>query len=143
MIRTILCLAILFFLPLCGLSQTSPPLDTRFNIVLTQSSEPEGVLATLTTTATYPCEGYQLKTRVVRLDDTLTVYVNGLIRPTPCFQTSSNATGTVYLEGISRGVYFLRISYRGESDIYKLIVDDKSFGVISLRSDFTELRSDL
>ncbi len=119
------------------------PLDTRFNIVLTESNEPKGVLAAFTTTATYPCEGYQLRTRVVRTDDTLTVYLNGMVRPSPCIQTSSSATGTTYLSDLAHGIYFLQIIYRGESDMYKLIVDNKTFGVITLRSNFTELRSDL
>ena len=55
----------------------------------------------------------------------------------------SSATGTAYLSGISPGIYYLHIIYREESDMYKLIVGDKWFGVISQRPHFTELRSDL
>lgn len=141
--RSLIWLCVLSLLPFFGLSQTNAPLDTRFNIVLTENTEPKGVLAAFTTTATYPCEGYRLQTRFVRAADTLTVFVNGLIRPSPCIQTSSSATGSAYLGNIPPGICYLRIVYRGESDAYKIIAGDKWFGVISLRSNFTELRSDL
>lgn len=141
--RPFIWLSVLSSLPFFGFSQTNAPLDTRFNIVLTESTGPKGVLADFRTTATYPCEGYRLQTRLARTSDTLTVFVNGLIRPSPCIQSSSNATGTAFLGDISAGISYLQVTYRGESDVYKIIAGEKWFAVIALRFNFTELRSDL
>jgi hypothetical protein len=136
-------LSILSSFPLLAFPQTNAPIDTWFNVVLTKNTEPKGVLAACATAATDPCEGYRLQTRLTRSGDTLIVFINGLIRPAPCIQSSNNATGDVFLGDISPGTHHLRITYRGQSDMYEIIAGDKWFGVIALRSDFTELRSDL
>lgn len=134
------CLGILLLTPLPMLSQTHGVIDTYFTIVLSPTSEPAGVVANITTTATYPCEGYRIQTRVTQEYDTMTVHIGGLIRPAPCFATSSTATGSAYLGNIEGGTYFLKISYRGKSDLYKFISSANSFRVVPLHVDFTELQ---
>ncbi|MEO8167939.1 MAG: hypothetical protein ABI623_06820 [bacterium] len=129
--------------PVPAHSQSNPPLDTKFNIVLSNSREPAGILASFITTASYPCEGYRLQTRLIQKSDTLTVYINGMIRPTPCIQSSSYAMQETFLGDIPGGEHYLQIVYRGQSDIYKLITGENWAAVISIRSTFTDLRSDL
>ena len=130
----------LFSLP--TFSQSAGELDTRFVITLSrtdQSTEPAGVVAELTTSAVYPCEAYQIQTRVAQSTDTLTVYIGGMIRPGGCFAAFSNATGTAFL-GDVLGIYYLRIWYRGVEDLYRVNFRKHSFLIQPLENEFTELK---
>jgi len=112
--------------------------DTDFEIGLAQSTEkPAGMVAHVTTSKTYPCEGYTLRTQTRWNRDTVSVYILGLLRPSPCYQTSSEATGSVFLGDMKGSVWFLRIRYRGDVDLYKMVHIRKRLSAIAIYSTFT------
>lgn len=134
------CLSVLLFTPLLTLSQSHDARDTNFIIALSHNdAEPGGIVAEITTTATYPCEGYRIQTRLTQNMDTLTVHIGGLIRPSPCFHTSGNAETKILL-GNFHSEILLRISYRGESDMYKITIDNNTFIILPMKKEFTEVR---
>jgi hypothetical protein len=121
------------------LSQSSTNLDTHFAIALSRTNEPNGIVADITTTSTYPCEGYRIQTRMTREYDTLTVHIGGVVRPTPCLSMFGAASGTAYLGNSLRGTYFLKVRYRASNDLYKLIISDKSIFAVPLHAEFTDI----
>ncbi len=139
--KLILLFALQAFLALSGAAQSQGERDTGFQLTLERSAEPPpGLVVRLVTTSSYPCEGYQIRSRVVFLRDTASITISGLLRPSPCFQTSSEATGTAYL-GMPRVFPFvLKIVYRGEIDLYRVFLT--STGGISasaVRTAYTRL----
>ena len=120
-------------------AQTPGDIDTRFSVKFSRTTEPLGIIAKITTFDTYPCEGYQIQTRVTQQRDTLTVHIGGIIEPIPCFTTFDVATGTAYLGRSLDGIHFLRFNYRTENDLYKLVVKGNNRIISAVHSDFTDL----
>lgn len=97
--------------------------DTDFVFTLVKRTEfPSGIDVHIRTTRLYPCTGYLLQTGVSRTSDTLTISLGGLLRPSPCVPMSAEATASFYLGNISDGSYILRIRYRSDEDIHRMIV---------------------
>jgi hypothetical protein len=127
--------------PYC-IAQSSGERDTDFKVVLERRIEkPAGFQANIATTSTYPCEGYSLRTRVRWDKDTVSIYVLGLVRPSPCVQSSAEATGTVLIGELKEGVSFVRILYRGDFDLHKVIRSKGRLRTIPIRRTFTDLRA--
>ncbi len=127
--------------PFHVIAQSLGERDTGFKIVLERRTEkPMGYQAHITTTSTYPCEGYSLKTRVRWYNDTVNVYVLGLLRPSPCIQSSAEASGSVFMGELKEGTSFIRIEYRGDVDLHKVIRSKSRVATRSIRATFTELK---
>jgi hypothetical protein len=113
--------------------------DTGFSLVLSPRTEfPSGIVAALRTTATYPCVGYDIRAMVVWTKDTATVMITGLRAPAPCAGGGAEANGTAFLGAIP-DTAFLRIDYRGETDLYRMISAGKRIIASPLRSAFTRV----
>jgi hypothetical protein len=122
-------------------AQTFGERDTEFEVVLSYHPEkPSGIQADIATTNTYPCEGYRLKNSVAWDKDTVVIHLLGMVRPTPCIQSSSEARGSAFLGKLVDGVHYVRISYRGVNDVYKLAILPKGMKVVPVRNTFTRLR---
>ena len=74
------------------------------------------------------------------MQDTITVIIGGLIRPNPCFQAESEATGKLFIGPLQSGDYILKIYYRGASDLYALAMSEYTFTVKPIQTEFTEVR---
>lgn len=120
-----------------------PELDTRFVFKLAHYVEDGklGLAADVVSTSLYPCEGFGIRFRQYQSGDTITVAIGGLVRPNPCFQTSSEAESKVFIGPLFPGQAFLRISYRGKSDLYELRLTARGFALRRIRSEFTEMHS--
>lgn len=115
--------------------------DTDFDIVLERSYEkPDGYLAHITTTNTYPCAGYSVNSLVRWDGDTVSVHFLGLLRPSPCVQSSDEATGTAFVGDLAGPTVFIRFQYRGDVDLYKLAWLKGRLKPIPIRQTFTTLR---
>lgn len=115
--------------------------DTDFRIVLERRTEkPSGFQANITTTSTYPCEGYSLRTRVRWDKDTISVHVLGLVRPSPCIQSSAEATGTAFIGELKEGISYVRIFYRGDVDLHRVVRSKSRLSAIPIQRTFTELK---
>ena len=133
---------ILFFSPLIhqAHSQEVGARDTGFNVTLVRRTEfPPGFEAGITTTSYYPCAGYRMRPTVTWNSDTVSIDIGGFVRPSPCFETMSRATGNVYLGDIADGKYLMRLRYRGDADLYKLKVRNGQIAIDPIISKFTEL----
>jgi hypothetical protein len=75
---------------------------------------------------------------VVWTKDTATVVITGLRAPAPCAGGGAEANGTVFL-GALPDTTFLRIDYRGDADLYRLITAGKRIIASPLRSAFTRV----
>jgi hypothetical protein len=134
-------------LPTSGLThyciaQSSGERDTDFKVVLERRTEkPAGFQANIATTSTYPCEGYSLRIRLRWDKDTISLFLLGLVRPSPCVQSSAEATGTVFIGELKEGVSFVRILYRGDIDLHKVIRSKGRLRTIPIRRTFTDLRA--
>jgi hypothetical protein len=124
-----------------ALSQSFGNIDTKFIFKLLYFSEGNqlGLAAHVSTTATYPCAGFGIKLTQLRMQDTITVIIGGLIRPNPCFQTESEATGKLFIGPLRSGDYILKIYYRGTSDLYRLTINQFTFSLKSIHIQFTEI----
>jgi hypothetical protein len=122
-----------------GLPQSYGDLDTGFRIQIRQSTVAKGHEVTLTTTSTYPCEGYVLRSFLTREQDTLSIHVTGMLRPSPCIQSSSEATGTLLIGQVKPDTSFLRIQYRGETDLHRIINSKKGLRSRPIQSSFTRI----
>jgi len=121
-------------------AQTYGELDTGFEISLSRRTEiPPGIQATILTTNTYPCEGYSIRSQVTWQKDTINIRILGFVRPTPCFSTSSEATGTAYLSNPGNGSYIVRLLYRGEEDMHLLFIRENKITIIPMRDEFSKL----
>ena len=122
--------------------QDAGPRDTGFKITLSRRAEfPPGFDAELVTTSYYPCEGYRMRPTVSWDKDTISIDIGGFVRPSPCFKTMSQATGTAYLRDIGDGRYLLRIRYRGDENLYRLRVAHGAIRFEPVIATFTELIS--
>jgi hypothetical protein len=125
----------------CALAQSLGERDTDFDIVLERSYEkPDGYLAQVTTTNTYPCAGYSINSVVRRDGDTVSVHFLGLLRPSPCVQSSDEATGTAFVGDLAGPDVFIRFQYRGYVDLYKLVWQKGRLKPIPIQQSFTSLR---
>jgi hypothetical protein len=115
-------LIVFFLIPAFAAGQHFGGRETDFIISLSAVSAPEGIAATIVTTNLYPCAGYRLRAYTTREMDTITVHNNGMVRPVPCVQGGDAATGNTFLGDLADGVYFLRITYRGESDVHRISI---------------------
>ena len=120
-----------------------PDIDTKFVFKLAHYVENGklGLAADVATTSLYPCAGFGIRFRQYQSGDTITVAIGGFIRPNPCFQTSSEAASKVFIGPVMQGQSVLRISYRGQSDLYALSLTARSFALKRIRSGFTEMYS--
>ncbi|MBI4534863.1 MAG: hypothetical protein HY708_01205 [Ignavibacteriae bacterium] len=118
-------------------AQSYGDLDTGFKMELAVVDS--SIVVEITTTATYPCEGYRIKATAVRNRDTVTIRMFGLVRPTPCFQTASEATGRVAFSSLNPGSYILQVNYRNVNDFYKLTLSERKNLVLPIHSTFTRL----
>lgn len=115
--------------------------DTGFQLSLSQRYErPVGLEASIRTTATYPCEGYQLQMSTELGDDTISVTILGMRRPSPCVPLPAEATGRVYLGTPRSPSPVLRITYRGETDLHVLSISNGKVSARPLRNRFTTVR---
>jgi len=112
--------------------------DTDFRISIVERTEfPPGLEARIETTTRYSCEGYTIRSQVSWQRDSISITIDGFLRPSPCFSTMSRATGTVYLGSIGDGTYILGIRYRGDEDFYRLILKDGRPAIDTLHATFT------
>jgi hypothetical protein len=127
--------------PLAAFAQSPGERDTGFLLTLQRNPDPPpGLVLSLVTTSSYPCEGYTIRSRVWSHLDTMFVDVLGLGRPTPCFQTSSEATGNAFLGNLQAASFVLRISYRGDADLYRIILPKNGpMSGVRIRATFTRL----
>ena len=120
-------------------AQSYGDLDTRFTFSLFRSEiDPIGLIIALTTTADYPCDGYTLRTRVSRQRDTITVSILGMLTPNPCNGAFGRAKGSAFLGNQVAGKYFVRLYYRGVSDLYRLSFDKGKIILSPIIKTFTE-----
>jgi hypothetical protein len=127
------------FFPTFPEAQSLGERDTGFKIVLSQRTEkPRGLQASITTTSVYPCEGYTVRSRVRWERDTVSITVLGLLRPSPCVKLASEATSTAYLGDLRGGSYIIRLYYRGDVDLHKVMITKGKISVVPLRNAFTE-----
>lgn len=113
--------------------------DLRFAIVLSQSPEPAGIIASLATDAVYPCEGYGIRTGVTQSFDTLTVHIKGIVRPAPCFMMFGRASGKAFLGSTLDGIRVLRFTYQEFVDVYSITYPHGSTDIRPVRALFTDL----
>jgi hypothetical protein len=126
--------------PICP-AQSLGERDTDFDIGLARHvTNPVGMVAHLTTTNTYPCEGYTLRTQTRWDKDTVTVNVLGLLRPSPCYQTSAEATGTVFLGDMDRLTWYLRLQYRDGADLYRIANAQRGLSAFPIHQTFTTMK---
>jgi hypothetical protein len=134
-------LVLLTMSSLQGAAQSQGDRETDFKIVLEQRNEkPDGYRAIITTTSTYPCEGYSLRLKVQWENDTVSVLVLGMLRPTPCVQSSAEASGSAFIGDLRQGVSFFRVRYRGDVDLYKVIRTGSRVKLHPIHARFTELK---
>ncbi len=139
MLKGFITAAMLAGIPLPCLAQST----LRFEVVLSQTSEPAGIIASLVTDATYPCEGYTVRTGVTQTFDTLAVHIKGIMRPVPCFTMFGRASGTAFLGPTLDGIRFIRFSYQERVDIYSITTRNSSTSIWPVRASFTDLTSRL
>ncbi|MDH4070596.1 MAG: hypothetical protein OEV30_09235 [Ignavibacteria bacterium] len=114
--------------------------DTDFTVTLTGRTEfPPGIDAFIRTTEQYPCTGYRIRAGVSWESDTLTIAIGGFVRPSPCVPLSAEATGSLYLGDIGSGSYILRIRYRSDTELHRLLINEKDVRVESGPNSFTRL----
>jgi hypothetical protein len=141
LLRIVPAIAIFFWIctAMCS-AQSMGERDTDFEIGLSlHAAKPVGVVAHFATTKTYPCEGYTLRTQIRWDRDTVSVYVLGLLRPSPCFQTSAEATGTVFLGDLRGSVWFLRVRYREDVDLYRIVNVNHRLSSFPINCTFTKV----
>lgn len=138
----VLLIVLMLLPPTLSSAQSYGERDTGFNLILERTSgPPPGLLAQLVTTSTYPCEGYTIRSRVFVNHDTASIVILGMAQPTPCFQTSSEATGSAYFGEFRAAHFVLKIAYRGDADFY--LISQQANGRIlatAIRCTFTRLR---
>jgi hypothetical protein len=114
--------------------------DTDFAITVSElENTPFGFAADLETGATYPCAGYRIRSSVTRQADTLTLWIGGFVRPSPCYPLAGSATGTVYLGTLREGSRIFRIRYRNEEDLYEIWNIHGEVGMTPLQAWFTTI----
>jgi hypothetical protein len=117
-------------------------LDTEFRIVIGHSEDfPPGFTAEITTTNSYPCVGYEIRSGVSWHLDTLSISIGGFLRPSPCYESMTPATGSLYMGDIGPGEYVLRIRYRGATDLHQLTVAEGYVAASKLDASFTRITS--
>lgn len=119
--RTAACACLAIASCLSVRAQSADELDTGFRVVLSfRSDPPPGLQAHLTTTMTYPCEGYGLRATATWNRDTVNILVGGMVRPATCISSMAEAEGDVYVGNPGMARYVLRIMYRGHADLYRI-----------------------
>ena len=122
-------------------AQHSGGRDTGFDIVLSFHTDlPSGLHAILTSTSTYPCTGYVIRAGVTREADTVSISIYGMLRPSPCISLPAEASGTVFLGNPRQTHWILRIRYREEEDLHRLLIGTTQITVAPIRSNFTRVR---
>ncbi len=129
-------MALTFFLCACLHAQDT---DTDIIISVKRSTvEPVGLMAAFVTTRIYPCEGYTMRGKVSHERDTITVAIEGLVRPNPCI-SSGYAAGSCFIGNKAGGTYILRFMYRGIADLYRLSFVNRQHHLTPIRTSFTLL----
>jgi len=139
------CLVAVYFIALVAAGFTAAgqslgELDTGYKIQLLWTEEPIGLGAYITSTTLYPCVGYTIRCNVELSQDTLQIYVTGMVAPKPCLQDMNEATGTCYLGNIEGGSYVVAIHYRGRRDLYRLMIVDRELIVHPVQTTFTTVQ---
>jgi hypothetical protein len=130
----------IFLLPCWMNFQDYGKRDTDFTIVLDEhDSFPPGVEARLTTTRECPCTGYRIQAGLSWRSDTLTLSLGGLVRPSPCYAIPDVAIGRLHLGDIGDGTYVIRVKYRNEEDLHRLIISNRRASVVPLAATFTRV----
>jgi len=143
-IKTHLCgLAIavaMVFLP-CGdaAAQSYGGRDTDFRITLGYRTDPAGIEARITTTNSYPCEGYTIRSQVTWDRDTVNLRIVNFVRPTPCMQSMSEAQGTAFFGNLRDTTCVVRIYYREDVDLHRARFSGRRIVVRPIRNGFTQL----
>lgn len=132
-------LGVVMLLGLFAAAQTHPSIDTRIFIALSYVDTLPGFIAALTTSSTYPCEGYRITTRVTHFNDTLAVHIGGFVRPVPCFRSAAVAEGTAYLGRSLTGSHILMLGYRGTQDFYEIRFSHNKYTLRPLITSFSEI----
>lgn len=122
-----------------AISQHEGERDTDFKIRIERVENADGYRARITTTSTYPCAGYDIRSRATWEGDTVSIRILGFVRPSPCVQMFSEATGDAWIGTMSSSVSFIRIIYRTDVDIYKIIRSDKHSTIVPVKKAFTSL----
>jgi len=126
--------------PRSSFAQSYGERDTGFLVTLQEVSDPEpGILVKLVSTTGYPCEGYTILSTVRYDEDTVTVEVHGMLQPTPCFQTDSEATGTTLFGNPAHPRFVFRLTYRGDTDLYRITLLKRTITAEPIRVAFTKL----
>lgn len=92
------------------------------------------------TTFEYPCKGFGIDLNQLRREDTISVIIGGVVRPNPCLQINSEATGTMLLSPLENGVYVLRVQHKIWSDVFQLTIESDRFNVVPITATFTNVR---
>jgi hypothetical protein len=135
-LRVFIILAIHAFSLPCA-AQSPGDRDTDFRIALVRQTT--GMSANITTTTTYPCAGYELRTQVIWNDDTVNVHILGMMRPFPCIQMFSEASGRASLGSFTKEISFIRFHYRDDIDIYEVTQSKGRLSVIPVQQTFTQI----
>jgi hypothetical protein len=115
--------------------------DTDFGITVEERTEfPPGLNATIETMEVYPCAGYRIRSGLAWKSDTLTLSIGGFVRPSPCVPLPSTAVGETYLGDIADGIYYFRVEYRGETDLYRIVLKDDAAIITTISSTFTRIQ---
>ncbi|MDH3251744.1 MAG: hypothetical protein OEM41_03070 [Ignavibacteria bacterium] len=130
----------LLLLPLITGRQHLGDRETDFVVRLSSVPSPRGINATIVTTNLYPCAGYRLRSFATREVDTITIHINGMVRPVPCVQVGEVATGNAFLGVLTDSVYYLRVRYRGETDLHRMSVTRRHVAITPLTTRFTRIR---
>ena len=120
-------------------SQSYGDRDTDFRITLRYITEPHGIEARIVTTNTYPCEGYGIRSYATWDRDTVNLRIFGLVQPSPCIQSMSEAEGTAFLGDLRDSTYIVKIYYRGDVDMHRVKFSGGRIMIRPVRSDFTRV----
>lgn len=133
-------LTLCFLFPVVAGGQHFGDRETDFVIRLSPVALPHGITATIVTTNLYPCAGYRLRSYSTWEVDTITIHINGMVRPVPCVQVGEVATGSTFLGDLRDSVYYLRVEYRGETDLHRMTVGHGHARARELGARFTSVR---
>ncbi len=91
----------------------------------------------ITSSVTFPCVGYQIRTFEVWDNDTLIVDIRGFIKPTPCYRGVDFAKTKHQILGRRSKQFAIKIRSEGKTDIWMITIDGDSFKVTPAVQKFT------
>ncbi len=122
----ILILSVTTFDIVSGQVSSYGDMKTQFTLSTTTFARRETaeLFVKVKTTRKYPCAGSRVKVTPLRSSDTITLRIEGVVRPNPCLQVESEATGMSFIGALLPGEYVIRVLYRGSTDFYQAVIDD-------------------